>query len=268
MPTRKCLAPFFIGHLEPGLEKDTGKFDLVLPRSLVEPDPGSMAAIARVNLSIRDFVAKTGLAGDRPLVLCGDCLSAIGCLAGIRKVQTRPSYLLWFDAHGDFHTQETTLSGHLGGMPLAMITGRGDQTLLSQVDLSPIPDECVFHIGARDLEKGESDLMAKSGIAKANALGEVLGKIPTGSDVWVHFDTDYINPADAPAMRYPAIGGPRAEEVRREFEDLVREFVVIGVSVSAWAPHLDIDCFGTSTQKVCWESVSVLCFSEDGADRN
>lgn len=253
---RKCLAPFFVGQFEAGLDEHTDEFDVVLPSSLVGSNSGSLEAVVCVNQAIRDFVAETVAVGEAPLVLCGDCLSAIGCLAGIERSVGRPYYLLWFDAHGDFHTYETTISGHLGGMPLAMITGRGEQGILSRVGLAPFPDERVCHVGARELDPGECELLQDSAVVTVSRLAGTLDRIPKGSPAWIHFDTDYINPIDAPAMRFPATGGPRALQVRAEFDVVARDLAVVGLSVSAWAPHLDAACGGDSTAQVCWRTVA------------
>jgi arginase len=253
---RKCLASFFVGRFEAGLERHIDAFDIALPASLTADASTFLDPIVRVNVGIRDFVADTISRGETPLVVCGDCLSAIGCLAGLETSNVKPQYLLWFDAHGDFHTSETTISGHLGGMPLAMITGRGTQQILSSVGLTPFHDERVCHIGARDLEPSEAELFRESRIIKANCLSEV--EIPPGSSVWIHFDTDYINPLDAPAMRYPAAGGPRADKVCREFDTLAHEFRIVGLSISAWAPHLDTATKTGSTAQVCWQVVSSI----------
>jgi len=255
---RKCLAPFFVGQFEAGLDEHADDFDVVLPLSLVGANSGSLEAIVSVNQGIRDFVVETVAVGDAPLVLCGDCLSAIGCLAGLERSDARPNYLLWFDAHGDFHTYETTISGHLGGMPLAMITGRGEQDILSRVGLAPFPEERICHVGARDLEPGERESLGASAIVTASRAAGALNRIPKGSSVWVHFDTDYINPIDAPAMRYPATGGPRALKVRSEFDVVARQLAIIGLSVSGWAPHLDRVGRGSSTAEVCWQTVSAI----------
>lgn len=249
---RKCLAPFFIGRPEPGLERGTGPFDVVLPDTLVGSDPGSRNAINRINSAIKNFVATTVASGDRCLVLCGDCLSCIGCLAGLEKCGVRP-YLLWFDAHGDFHTPETTISGHLGGMPLAMITGRGDSSLLESVGLTPLPDENVCHIGARDLEAGEREAFESSGMLRVAQVTDVLNKLSTQRPLWVHFDTDFIDPSDAPAMRYPSCGGASAQVIKSQIMTLATTRNTLGISVSAWAPHLDTD---GKTAKTCWELVS------------
>ncbi|MBV9477382.1 MAG: arginase family protein [Acidobacteria bacterium] len=241
-----------------------GTFDVVLPSDLVGDEPGSMEAIVRINSAIRDVVADCAARGEVALVLCGDCLSAIGCLAGLERRDVYP-FLLWFDAHGDFHTTETTLSGHLGGMPLAMITGRGDTSLLSGVGLSPLADTRVCLIGARDVEPGERELLAASDVLQGRCLADVLERLPKGCPVWVHFDTDYISSRDAPAMRYPASGGPSALDVRAEFEMIARRFSVLGVSISAWAPHLDE---GSRTASACWGAIAGILPHGDRANES
>ena len=248
---RKCLSPFFIGREEPGLNSGTGIFDLELPRTLIACEPGSINAINNVNCAIRDFVAESVLIGEKPFVLSGDCLSAIGCLAGIQKCKMQP-HLLWFDAHGDFHTPETTISGHLGGMPLAMIKGRGDLSLLKGANMTPLPDRLVYFIGGRDLEPGEKEAIYESQICKCDRIVDILDDLPKQGPFWVHFDTDYINPIDAPAMRYPAVGGPSAQLIKSDLKALAGCINILGLSVSAWAPHLDVDA---RTARTCWNVI-------------
>ncbi|MCI0557230.1 MAG: arginase family protein [Nitrososphaera sp.] len=252
---RKCLAPFFVGREEAGLDRGTGPFDVVLPGTLVDPEPGSKSSINSVNRAIREFVAETVVSGERPLVLSGDCLCSIGCIAGLQRCGIRPQ-LLWFDAHGDFHTPETTISAHLGGMPLAMITGRGDLSLLEAVGLTPLVDADVFHIGARDLEPGEKEALETSGIDCMSRITDILNVLPKRSPCWVHFDTDYINPSDAPAMRYPASGGISSGSAKSDFDALARRAgLILGLSISAWAPRLDVEA---RTAVTCWNTVSGL----------
>jgi arginase len=251
---RKCLAPFFIGRTEPGLDRGAVSFDITLPAELAAHEPGSLDAIIRINSAVRDVVSSHAEKSQKVLVLCGDCLVPIGCLAGLERCGIRP-YLIWFDAHGDFHTYETTLSGHLGGMPLAMITGRGDQTLLQAIGLTALRDEDVCLIGGRDVESGERELLAASSILQANRLQDALKSIPRHRPVWIHLDTDYLSPIEAPAMRYPAPGGPPVGEVESELNTLVTEFDIAGVSISAWCPALDHD--GRSAE-ACWRAVAAL----------
>jgi arginase len=251
---RKCLAPFFVGREEQGLERGAGVFDVVLSRDIVDGEPGSKNAVNCINAAIRDFVAGTVKGGNMPVVLSGDCLGAIGCLAGMEECGVYPR-LLWFDAHGDFHTFETTISGHLGGMPLAMITGRGDTSSLAAVNLTPIPDGRVYHIGGRDLEVGEKEALRSSSIRCADQVSGVLEDFPSQSSCWVHFDTDYISPKDAPAMRYPAKGGISASDAKADLRTLARRVRILGLSISAWAPRFDEN---GRTAETCWDTVSSL----------
>ena len=248
---RKCLSPFFIGREEPGLNIGTGNFDIQLPQTLIACGPGSEKAINNDNRAIRDFVSESVSIGEKPLVLSGDCLSAIGVLAGIQKCEIQPR-LLWFDAHGDFHTPETTLSGHLGGMPLAMITGRGNLSLLKGVNMTPLPDRQVYFIGGRDLEPGERETIYESQIRMCDRISDILSDLPKEGRFWVHLDTDYINPIDAPAMRYPAVGGPSARMIKSDLQALASYVEILGLSVSAWAPHLDVDAL---TARTCWDVI-------------
>ena len=88
---------------------------------LPEGDPRDRMAI--VHEAIAAWVEETLKRGRRPVSIAGDCCTSIGVLAGLQRAGVHPT-LIWFDAHGDFNTPETTPSGFLGGMPLAMITGR------------------------------------------------------------------------------------------------------------------------------------------------
>ncbi len=249
---RKVLAPFFIGREEPGLERGTGPFDVVLPSTLASEEFSATCAIKNINRALREFVTSTISEGERPLVVSGDCISTIGCLAGVQRLGIRP-YLVWLDAHGDFHTYETTISGHLGGMPLAMITGRGDDSLLMAAEMVPLRDSLVCQVGARDLEPGESAALERSSILRANSIDGSLIEVLRGCQVWVHLDSDYIDPNEAPAMRYPAPGGPSIADVKSNLVELWRVTSIVGVSVSAWAPHLDRDL---QTATACWDLIA------------
>src|SRR5688572_30152512 len=126
---RTCLSPFFIGVPEPGLAVASSTWDTIVTTTATGSRP--METVVDVNRRVSDHVCDTLRTGDQALVVAGDCLSALGCVAGVQRAGYS-FFLLWFDAHGDFHTPSTTVSGHLGGMPLAMITGRGDLTLARQ----------------------------------------------------------------------------------------------------------------------------------------
>jgi len=143
----------------------------------------------------------------------------------------------WFDAHGDFNTPETSPSGYLGGMPLAMITGRGDQSLLEAVELTPVPDERVVLSGARDLDPAEAEALAASGLSRLS-VHDIAHAVPPDGPLFVHLDVDVVNPHEMPAVDYPAGGGPGVAAVRAAMIHLAATDRVVGFSVAAPNPDL------------------------------
>jgi arginase len=168
-------------------------------------------------------------------------------LAGLQKAGLNP-VLLWLDAHGDFNTWETTPSGFLGGMPLAMLVGRGEQTLAQALGLHPFPEDQVILSDARDLDPDEKQAVAQSAMHHEVDTRSLPDHPLLGNPVYVHFDSDVVNPQDAPAMSYRAAGGPTSDELRAVFQSLSQTGQIIAVSMTTWTPQLDED--GRS-QAVC-----------------
>jgi arginase len=81
--------------------------------------------------------------------IAGDCCTSLGVAAGLLAAGIDPT-LIWFDAHGDFNTWETTPSGFLGGMPLAMLAGRGEQTIVHGVGLKNLEESNIYLADARE----------------------------------------------------------------------------------------------------------------------
>ena len=203
---------------------------------------------------IAAFVESSLKNGLRPVSIAGDCCSALGVLAGLQRAGVKP-ILLWLDAHGDFNTWETTPSGFLGGMPLAMAVGRGEQEMVVNLGMKPFPEECVILYDARDLDPGEKEAVAGSKLTHVHKADKLLKYIPAKQPLYVHFGTDFVNPEDAPAMSYRADGGPRADEVRKTFHSLAQHFQIAAVSLSTWNPRLDGD---GRTRTVCMELLNLL----------
>ncbi|GMR01993.1 MAG: hypothetical protein BMS9Abin20_0318 [Acidimicrobiia bacterium] len=196
--------------------------------------PGSVAQ--RRMAVLYDRLASR-IADDGPtLVYAGDCLSVIGVLAGLQRKGVDPT-LYWFDAHGDFNTWETTRSGFLGGMPLAMITGRGEQTIVEATGLRPLADERIVLVDARDLDRYEDTAVADSNMT-VMSVHDVVTAAPPPGPIYVHIDVDVVDPSDLPAINYPAPGGPSADTVRAAVATLAASGRVVAASVSTWNPRL------------------------------
>ncbi len=188
-------------------------------------------SLAPIHQELADTVSDVVAGGDRPFAVLGDCCQTIPVMAGLERNGLKPT-VIWLDSHGDFNTWETSPSGFLGGMPLAMLTGRGDQRMMQAVDLSPIDDHRVVLCDGRDLDPGERMLVESSGIRFIECLDELdPATLPPGP-LYVHLDSDAINSDEAPAFLYPAPGGPSADDMRLALEQLIATGRVVAISTT------------------------------------
>ncbi len=189
---------------------------------------------------LAQLVAESVRAGNRPVSIAGDCCTTLGVLAGLQQAGVQPT-LLWLDGHGDFNTWDTTPSGFLGGMPLAMLVGRGDQTMMHGLTVTPLAEERIILSDARNLDAKEATLLAETAVQHFPNTADLLtAPLPDGP-IYIHFDTDILDAADAPAMNYPEPNGPTMETMRQLFRRLAESGQVVAVSLSTWNPALDED---------------------------
>jgi arginase len=236
---RFLLSPFYIDGPAADLHPSGSETWDVLPAPDLPPD-SQIDRLAALYPALADWVAETAKRGDRPITFAGDCCTTVPMLAGLQRAGLDP-FLIWFDAHGDFNTWETTPSGFLGGMPLAWLVGRGEQTVPQAVGLRQLPESVVILTDARDLDPGEAEAVAGSRMTHLKSTLDLLDHPLPDQPLWVHFDTDVLRPEDAPAMNYLTPGGPSAEELGRVFDRIAATGRLRAVSVSAWNPALDPD---------------------------
>lgn len=185
-----------------------------------------------------------------PIVLAGNCNSCLGTLAGIGQSQVG---VVWFDAHGDFNTPETTLSGFLDGMGLAMATGRCWQALLGTIPgFHPIPETNVVHIGARDLDPEEERLLQQSEVEMIR-LGEDANRVHKAIElsldklrekvtkVYVHVDMDILDPGEAIANHLAVPGGLSVNAVEKIIGMVKDKFEVSAAAITCLEPEYDKD---------------------------
>ena len=227
-PVGVIAVPYFIGAAMPGLVTPQPCLELSPPL----PDGSPQQRMAVLYRHLADRVA----AEPGPMVYAGDCLSAIGVLAGLQRPGIDPT-LIWFDAHGDFHTWQTTSSGFLGGMPLAMIVGRGEQTIVEGAGLAPLDEQRVVLVGARDLDPGEDEAVAGSAMTVLSVM-DVIRRDPPPGALHVHVDLDVVDPREMPAHNYPAPGGPSLRDMQAALAHLGATGRVAAVSFSTWNPAL------------------------------
>jgi arginase len=184
-----------------------------------------------------DLIASWVERDRTPVVYAGDCVASIGVAAGLQRRNVRPT-VIWFDAHGDFHTWETTRSQFIGGMPLAMLTGRGEDTIIRGAGLAPVPDDRVWLVGARDLDPGEDEALAASDVHMMTVRQFAHHDLPP-DPLLVHIDVDIVDPMDMPAVNYSAADGPSVKTVRRAMIHLAATGHMAAVSISTWNPAMD-----------------------------
>jgi arginase len=194
-------------------------------------------------------VARARAAGFFPLVLGGDCLTALGTLAGL--LDPAVTGIAWFDAHGDFNTPEISLSGYLGGMPLACAVGRGLDDLRARSKMTaPIAERNVVLIGARDLDPLEERALAASSVMLVRAsalygdtadLDRAIHNLGALSQVYLHVDIDVLDPVEAPGVNFPAAGGLRVAQLQEAVRKVVATGNIRAFALTAVDPEKDID---------------------------
>jgi len=170
-------------------------------------------------------------AGNKPLLLAGECSIAVTTLAA--ALSHRPdARVLWLDAHADYNTPATTPSGYLGGMSLAGACGAWDPKLATA-----IPSERVVLAGVRDLDEGERALLSQSGATLVGASTvETLVAVKNaidGAPVYVHLDLDVLDPEHFPAQ-FPAPGGLHPEKLYDLAEAVMEDCELVGLEVTAF----------------------------------
>ena len=196
------------------LDEDIPQFPIPATATAVIPDLPAGTVPARMSLLHRAaFEAVTR--ASRPLVLSGDCPTARAVVAGVQR-RHRDLAVLWLDAHCDFNTPAISTSGYLGGMALAMLTGRTPGLFDDTLGLRPVPEAGVVLADARDPDPAELDALATGQVrrvpadpAAITAALDDLGPVP----VYLHLDIDVIDSADLPGARFPAGAGPSLAQV-------------------------------------------------------
>ena len=195
-------------------------------------------------------------AGDFPLILGGDHSISLGSLAGIaaaHKAAGRSFGVLWVDAHGDFNTTQTTLSGNIHGMILAASCGYGIPELTDFYNpVRKIDPSNVCYVGVRDLDPKEKTLMREAGvhvftISDIDRLGisqtceEITHFFRERVDtIHVSFDIDAIDPRFAPGVGIEVPGGLSYREVLFLMEELSETKMVTSADMVEVNPIHDI----------------------------
>jgi arginase len=190
-----------------------------------------------------------------PIILGGDHSIAMGTLAGAAKhfAQMNQSLgLIWFDAHADFNTPETSPTGNVHGMPLAAVVGVGPSQLASLYDISPkIKPQNTALVGVRDIDTAEKDLLASSAVRVftmrdidergMRSVVEEAIKIATQhtAGLAVSWDMDFLDPSFAPGVGTPVKGGASYRESHLAMEMIADTNKLLSLELVEVNPVLD-----------------------------
>lgn len=232
---------------------DLGDIEIGRDRLTTDPLTGlrNLEAVVQASTKIADKVDKIMKEGSFPLVLGGDHSIAIGTLAGISKYFKRLG-VIWFDAHGDLNTPETSPSGNIHGMPLAVSLGLGETTLTQIGGYCPkIQPENIVIIGARSLDEGEKRLIKEKGIKvytmhEIDRLGipkvieETIAYFKDRTDgVHLSLDLDGLDPLYAPGVGTPVEGGLNYRESHLAMEMFFESGMITSAEFVEVNPILD-----------------------------
>jgi arginase len=186
-----------------------------------------------------DIVSKNERDGYFTVGLYATCPSMPGMVAGLQRSgpDGKPLRIgmLWLDAHPDFNTPETTRSGSLGGMPVAVATGRALHVMRKDAKLDPpLADELVVMGGVRLTDPLEQELLDTSQIRQISvadlqtmspAVWAELDRLNRIADkLYIHIDMDVLDPREVMDHGNKVPGGPSSEELARLFEEIFKRY--------------------------------------------
>jgi len=200
------LVPYHQDEYLPGLVDDLPAGAVPTEVRVELTGPAGWSRQAPIYAAAADAVAKRAGAGGLTTVISGCCCVSLGVLAGLQRAGVDAS-VVWFDAHGDVQTMETTTSGYLGGMPLRILVGYRPELVADAVGLRAVPEERAVLVGARDLDPPEVDYLAGAAMRCREVADLSEEDLPDGP-IYLHFDADVVDGAELPGLRYPAPNGP------------------------------------------------------------
>ena len=186
--------------------------------------------------------------------LLANCNALMGILGGLQDSgapgKPRRIGLVWIDAHGDFNTPETTLSGMLGGMPVAVSAGLALHRLRRESHLDPpLATEDIVMAAVRDLDPEEAELVARHRLARLSTAdlrnrsralhAQMEGLSRTTDLIYVHVDMDVLDPREVSGHGLTVPGGPTSRELAAALADIFRYPRVAALGIASTPAYED-----------------------------
>jgi arginase len=214
------------------------------------PFPDGASASAAVNEELAPVVRRAVAAAELPLVLAGSCDASLGVLGGFDHASCG---VVWIDAHADFNTPQSSVSGFFPGMSLAVLTGHCHRDLWARIgDSTPVAEAAVLAVGVRDLSpEAERERLERSAVRVvawrdgqpqadlAAALDELATRV---QEVYLHVDNDAFDPAVAPGIvDQPVPGGLSREAMEEAVRGVGDRFRIRAAALTTFNPERDRD---------------------------
>ena len=211
----------------------------------VDPALPEITRIFELDRRLARHVARARARGAFPLVLAGNCISALGTTAGVRDGERLG--VVWLDAHADLDTPEDNLSGFTDVMGLSILTGGAWRALRATIPgFAPVGERDVVMAGVRDLEPYQRERLAGTEIAVVPGrveLGELRARLDELAGrvrrVYLHVDLDVLDTSVGRANRYAAAGGPDLDTVLAVIGETFARFTVAAAALTAYDPQAD-----------------------------
>jgi arginase len=227
-------------------EKNTGGDYRLLPIG------DQMSRILVQNIRLAEEVSSARKSGRTVVAMVGACSASLGMIGGLEDA-TGPIGMIWLDAHGDAQTPDTSENGFIEGMPVTTIAGKCWPKYRRKIPgFREIPEENIITIGLSEMfsstareSAGEAvgRLVHKPVIEKdgfETAICEAFDDLRTRVEqVYIHFDTDVIDPSEARCNSHAADGGLSADQVKRIFQLAAERFEILAVAVASFDPNVD-----------------------------
>jgi arginase len=223
---------------------------------------GSWNRLALAEGQLAKVVADERRSGYLPVGLLANCNSILGMLSGLQHSGPTAKPLrvgmVFVDAHGDFNTPETTLSGMLGGMPVAIAAGQCLTRMRIKTGLEPaVPTRHIVEVCVRDTDPLEQELLDRSEIqqltledvrTRSANLHSAMKRLSEATDViYIHVDMDGLDPREVPGHPLTVPGGPTSIELATALTEMFKYEKVAAFGVAS-TPYGDKDKTGVSRQ--------------------
>jgi len=234
-------------------ESPTDLGDVEIPPLKKDATEGRIKNLAHFRHATSLIYARTkALKQKRLLIVGGECSETVGAMAGLAEAYGGKPGMLWLDAHGDFNIPETSTSGYIGGMCLAMACGMAPGLDLGTASAPPpLAGERLVHVGSRALDPPEVAAFNSSPaklftaqqvkkIGAADVAEEAARHLDNRSD-WIacHLDVDVVDPRFVPGVNYPTPGGLTLDEAAEVIRNLDATGKLRVVEVVAYDPSKD-----------------------------